>query len=69
MSRPIIKIHNSQTDEIIEREMNDEEYALFELDKQRELERQEQLKAKAEAKAQLLVKLGITENEAKLLLE
>ena len=69
MSRPIIKIHNSQTDEIIEREMNDEEYALFELDKQRELERQEQLKAKAEAKAQLLAKLGITENEAKLLLE
>lgn len=69
MSRPIIKIHNSQTDEIIEREMNDEEYALFELDKQRELERQAQLKARAEAKAQLLAKLGITENEAKLLLE
>lgn len=29
MTKPLIKIHNTETGEIIEREMNDEEYAQF----------------------------------------
>lgn len=68
MSRPIIKIHNTSTDEIIEREMNDEEYAIF-LNDVAEAEAKAEADAEAKAKRQaLLERLGITEEEAKLLL-
>lgn len=68
MSRPIIKIHNATTGEIIEREMNDEEYADF-LDGVARNEAKAKAEAEAaEAKQALLDKLGITEEEAKLLL-
>jgi len=67
-NRPLIRIHNLETDEIIDREMNDEEYEAF-------IKEQESLKAESEAKAEaeaakllLLEKLGLTEDEAKLLL-
>ena len=68
MSKPMIRIHNTQTDEIIDREMTDDEFANYEAN----LEAQEQIEAEAqakvEAKSALLEKLGITEDEAKLLL-
>lgn len=63
-----IIIHNAETNEIIEREMNAEELAQWEADKA-SAELSAQAKAKAAAtKAALLEKLGITEDEAKLLL-
>ncbi len=68
MTRPIIKIHNIETGEIIEREMNDVEFAQLQADQVAEQVRQAEVAAKAQAKAQLLAKLGITEEEAKLLL-
>ena len=65
---PIIKIHNATTGEIIEREMNEQELAQLEIDKAK-AEAEAQAKAEAQAaKAALLEKLGITEEEAKLLL-
>ena len=65
---PTIKIHNVSTDEIIEREMNAEELEQWEADKAK-AEAETAVKAKAAAaKAALLEKLGITEEEAKLLL-
>lgn len=75
MSRPLIRIHNIETDEIVDREMNDDEFAAYEKD----LEEIAAEKAKADAlaseiatsiaaKAALLERLGITEEEAKLLL-
>lgn len=68
MSRPIIKIHNATTDEIIEREMNDEEYADF-LDGVARNEARAKAEAEAAAAKQaLLDKLGITQEEAALLL-
>ena len=64
----LIKIHNAETGEIIEREMNADELAQFELDKAKALAKVEVEKAKAASKAALLERLGITEEEAKLLL-
>jgi hypothetical protein len=65
---PSIKIHNAETGEVIEREMNAEELAQWEKDKA-EADAKEEAKAQAAAtKAALLSKLGITEEEAKLLL-
>jgi ParB-like chromosome segregation protein Spo0J len=64
----IIKIHNVETNEVIEREMNADELAKWKTD-QANLLAEAQAKAKAAAsKAALLEKLGITEDEAKLLL-
>jgi len=68
MSRPTIVIHNSQTDEIITREMNDAEYAVH-LERVAEYEaRKAEAAAKTATRQALLNKLGITEEEARLLL-
>ena len=68
MSNPIIVEHNSETNEVIEREMTDAEYAahlkLFE-----PLPLTEEQIAAQEAKTALLEKLGITADEAKLLIQ
>jgi hypothetical protein len=61
---PTIKIHNVQTGEIIEREMNAAELSQYQKDKaagQAEA-------AKTHERAALLERLGITEDEARLLL-
>lgn len=67
-SRPMIRIHNAETDEVIDREMNDAEFAQYKADKAAQAE-QEALKAAAAAeKAALLARLGLTEDELKTIL-
>lgn len=73
MTRPIIRIKTgSEIDEFIDREMNDEEFAQYEIDQAKFAEEKAKAEAEAEAKAQakiqLLQRLGITEEEAQLLL-
>jgi hypothetical protein len=64
----MIKIHNVATGEIVEREMNDAEFAQLQIDIANEQTRQAEAAAKATQKAALLERLGITEDEARLLL-
>lgn len=71
MSRPKIVIHNAATGETVEREMNDEEFAQYELDQiaaqeqkaaeEAELARQQAAKESALSK---LAAIGLTEEEA-----
>ncbi len=61
-------IVNCETGETIEREFTKDEYAQYEIDQANELARQAEAEAKATAKAALLTKLGITAEEAQLLL-
>ena len=68
MTKPTIRIHNLETDEIIDREMNNAEFAQYEIDQANAIARQAEAEAKAAAKAALLAQLGITEEQAKLLL-
>jgi hypothetical protein len=68
MSRPIIRIHNVETNEVIDREMNDAEFAQYEADKAAQATAQAEAEAKATQKAALLERLGITADEAQLLL-
>lgn len=68
MSRPIVKIHNASTDEVIVREMTVAEFKIYEANQAEELARQAEAEAKAQAKAVLLERLGITQDEANLLL-
>ncbi len=64
----MVREHNLETDEVIDREMNDEEFAQYEADQAAQALAAE-AKAQAEAdKAALLTRLGITAEEAKLLL-
>ena len=68
MTRPIIRIHNTETDEVIDREMNDAEFAKWQKDQELQIARKAEAEAKATAKSDLLTKLGITAEEATLLL-
>ncbi len=68
MSETKIKIVNAETGEVIERDMNAKELAQQEIDKANLLARKEADKAKALAKAAVLERLGITADEAALLL-
>lgn len=68
MSKPIITIHNAETDEIISREMTDAEYAEYQANEEIEKARLEAIASVETKKLALLEKLGITEDEAKLLL-
>ena len=67
-TRPMVRIHDLQTNEIIDREMNDAEFAQYEADQAAQATKQAEGKAQATAKAALLSKLGITVEEAQLLL-
>jgi hypothetical protein len=68
MSNPIVRIHNTQTNEVIDREMNAAEFAQYQIDVAEAQTRKAEAEAKAQAKAALLERLGITADEAKLLL-
>ena len=68
-SRPMVRIHNIETDEIIDREMNDAEFAQYEADAAEQLLATAAAAEKTADRAALLAQLGITEEQAKLLLE
>lgn len=68
MSKPIIREHNIETGEFVDREMTDAEFEQYNKDQaESEAKINEEL-AQSTAKIELLAKLGITEDEAKLLL-
>ena len=70
MSKPIIRIHNAETNEIIDREMNEQEYAVYEKDLELSAkiaqQKTEAIAAKAAAEAKLKA-LGLTPEDLKAL--
>jgi hypothetical protein len=68
MTKPMVRIHNIATDEIIDREMNDDEFAQYQKDQADQAIKEAEAESKATAKAALLTRLGITAEEAQLLL-
>ena len=69
MKKPMVRIKTgSGIDEFIDREMNDAEFTQYEIDQAAEATRKAEAEAKATAKAALLTRLGITAEEAQLLL-
>jgi hypothetical protein len=67
-TRPMVRIHDLATDEVIDREMNDTEFAQYEAEQAEYETKQAEAKAKAAERQALLDRLGITADEAKLLL-
>jgi len=68
MTRPMVRIHNTEVDEVIDREMNDVEYAQYQIDQAELAAKEQAIAEQAAAKSALLTKLGITTEEATLLL-
>jgi hypothetical protein len=64
----MIRVHNTQTNEVIDRQMNEDEFAIYAADQAAEAVKQAEAEAKAAQKAALLERLGITQEEANLLL-
>lgn len=60
--------HNIETGEVVERDMTKEELAQLKVDQQAQADKVAEEEAKATAKAALLDRLGITAEEAVLLL-
>lgn len=67
-TKPIIRIHNIETNEVTDREMNEEEYSQFEADKLANAARKAESEAKAAQRQAILDRLGLTSEEAALLL-
>ena len=64
----MIRIHNSETNEIIDREMTVSEYKIYQSDQEIWSNQQAEAEAKAEQRQLILDKLGLTADEARLLL-
>lgn len=70
-TRPMVRFHDTATDEIIDREMNDEEYAEHKLNLAAQAEAEAAALAAAEAKTAAeakLATLGLTADDLKALL-
>ncbi len=68
MTRPMIRIHDLATDEVIDREMNDAEFAQHQANQAANAIIKAEAAAKESARQALLSRLGITQEEAQLLL-
>ena len=67
-TRPMVRIHDLATDEVIDREMDDTEFAQYQLDKETQAIEKAEAEAKQTAKAAIVDRLGLTADELKLLL-
>jgi hypothetical protein len=68
MKRPTKRIHDLTTDTITDVELNDQEFEIYKTNIAEAEAKKAEADAKATAKAALLTQLGITEEQAKLLL-
>jgi hypothetical protein len=67
-TRPMVRIHDTQTNEVIDREMNDDELATYEADLAAEAARKIEDELKKAARQAIADRLGLTADELKLLL-
>ena len=68
MSKPTVIIHNVSTNEIIEREMNDVEFLGYKAQQDADVIVKAEAEAKETQRQAILDRLGLTSDEARLLL-
>ncbi len=66
--RPLVRIHDVEINEVIDREMNDAEFAEYEANKAAHATEPAEAEAKEAERQAILDRLGITADEAKLIL-
>jgi len=64
----MVRIHNSQTDKIIDREMNADEFAQYEASRAEQATAQAEQGAKDAAKQAVIAKLGLSADEVAALI-
>ena len=64
----MIRIHNTETDEIIDREMTAAEFKIYEAEEAAQATAKAEAQAKATAKAAILDRIGLTADELKTIL-
>jgi len=67
MKKPMVRIYTT-TEEYIDREMNDEEFAIYKRDLAKFEKQQAEAEAKETAKAAILDRIGLTADELKTIL-
>jgi hypothetical protein len=67
-TRPTVRIHNVETDEVIDREMNDAEFAQYQADQAAQAIAKAEAVVKETAKAAILDRIGLTADELKTIL-
>ena len=65
---PTIRVHNIETDEVIDREMNDSEFAEYQADQAAQAIAKAEVEVKETAKAAILDRIGLTADEFKTIL-
>jgi hypothetical protein len=68
MTKPMIRIHDVTTNEIIDREMTAAEFKQYQADQAAQAARVAELEAKETTRQAILDRLGLTADEAKLIL-
>lgn len=68
MTKQMVRIHNTETNEVIDREMTDAEFAKYEADNAAQAVKAAAQHEAAAARQEILDRLGITADEARLLL-
>jgi inosine/xanthosine triphosphate pyrophosphatase family protein len=67
-TRPIVRIYNIETDELIDREMNDAEFAEYQADQEIQAAKKAEATAKAAEKQAILDRIGLTADELQSIL-
>jgi hypothetical protein len=67
-TRPMVRIHDLETNEVIDREMNDAEFAQYQADQAANAIAQAEAEVKENAKAAILDRIGLTADELKTIL-
>ena len=68
MTKPTIRIHNIETDEVIDREMTAAELKIYEANQASYATEKAKAEAKETAKAAILDRIGLTADELKTIL-
>jgi hypothetical protein len=67
-TKPMVRIHNQATNEVIDRQMTEAEFLQYEEDKAAEAAKQAEAETKETARQAILDRLGLTADEAALIL-
>jgi len=68
MTKPMIRIHNLETDEVIDREMTAAEFKQYEADQAAQAAVKAEAETKETTKAAILDRIGLTADELKTIL-
>ena len=68
MTKPMIRIHNVETDEVIDREMTAAEFKIYEAHQAEQATKKAEAEAKETAKAAILDRIGLTADELQTIL-